>query len=73
MQGVQLGLPIVSSFGPQNIWDYTKETYTFLRIVCGAVQKGIEPKYEFNNEGNVDLTVEIRTTIIMLLLYKLEN
>ncbi len=57
MQGVQLSLPLVSTFGPQNIWDYTKETYAFLRIVCGAVQKRMEPKYEFNNEGDVNLTV----------------
>ena len=52
LQGVQLGLPLVSQLGPQNIWDYTKETFKFLKLVCGAVQKGQKPTYEFNNNGD---------------------
>jgi len=57
LQGVQLGLPLASQLGPQNIWDYTKETFNFLKLVCGAVQKGEKPSYEFNNNG--DATVHI--------------
>jgi len=57
MQGVQLGLPMLSAFGPQNIWDYTKDTFGFLKTVCESVQKGVEPKYTFNNEGDVDLHI----------------
>lgn len=57
MQSVQLGLPLFSTLGPQNIWDYTRETFNFLKIVCGAVQKGEEPKYEFNDKGDVNLKI----------------
>lgn len=57
MQGVQLVLPIFSTFGPQNIWDYTKGTFGFLKTVCESVQKEIEPKYSFNNKGDVDLHI----------------
>ena len=52
LSGVQMALPFVSSFGPQNIWDFTKDSFNFLKLVCGAVQKGEKPRYEFNNEGS---------------------
>ncbi|WP_283132288.1 fructose 1,6-bisphosphatase [Enterovibrio norvegicus] len=57
LQGVQLGLPLISAYGPQNIWDATKDTFGFLKTVCTAVQEGKTPSYEFNNEG--DATVRI--------------
>lgn len=57
LQGVQLGLPLVSSYGPQNIWDLTKDTFSFLKTVCGAVKEGKEPHYEFNNNGDVSLSL----------------
>lgn len=59
LQGVQLGLPLVSSFGPNNIWDLTKDTFAFLKTVCGAVQQGKEPTYQFNNENDGTLNVQI--------------
>lgn len=57
LQGVQLSLPVISHLGPQNIWDYTKETFNFLKLVCGAVQKGEKPTYEFNNEGDANVHI----------------
>jgi len=57
LQGVQLGLPLVSSLGPQNIWDLTKDSFSLLKTVCGAVQSGKEPTYQFNNDGDVDLKI----------------
>ncbi len=53
LQGVQLGLPLVGQLGPQNIWDYTKESFNFLKLVCAVVQKGDKPTYEFKNNGDV--------------------
>lgn len=53
LQGVQLGLPLVSNLGPQNIWDLTKDSFTMLKTVCGAVKEGKQPTYEFNNHGDV--------------------
>lgn len=60
LSGVQIALPFASSFGPQNLWDYTKDSFSFLKLVCGAVQKGEKPTYEFNNDG--DATVQIGDT-----------
>jgi hypothetical protein len=57
LQGVQLGLPLVSTLGPQNIWGLTKDTFSLLKTVCGAVQAGKTPTYEFNNEGDVNLRI----------------
>ena len=57
LQGVQLGLPLVSNIGPLNIWHLTKDTFSMLKTVCGAVQSGNEPTYEFNNEGDVQFHV----------------
>src|SRR3990167_7787755 len=55
LQGVQLGLPLISNLGPQNLWDLTTETFGFLKTVCAAVQQGKEPTYEFNNSSDVHL------------------
>lgn len=60
LQATQLGLPLVSAYGPQNVWEATKDTFNFLKTVCGAVQKGEQPAYEFNNQG--DATVRIGDT-----------
>lgn len=57
LQGVQLGLPLFTSYGPQNIWDATKDTFNFLKTVCGAVQRGETPTYEFNNDGDASVRV----------------
>jgi len=57
LQGVQLGLPLVSNLGPQNVWDLTKDTFGFLKTVCGAVQQGKEPVYKFDNDGDVHLQI----------------
>lgn len=57
LSGVQMALPFVSSFGPQNIWDFTKDSFNFLKLVCGSVQKGEKPTYEFSNDGDVNVHV----------------
>ncbi|MFA6011530.1 MAG: fructose 1,6-bisphosphatase [Desulfobacteraceae bacterium] len=53
LSGVQLILPFAGSLGPQNIWDYTKDTFAFLKLVCSSVQNEERPTYQFNNNGNV--------------------
>ncbi len=45
--GVQLVLPLASALGPQNVWEYTKETFKFLKLVCTATRSGEKPLYEF--------------------------
>lgn len=34
LAGAQLVLPFVGSLGPQNIWEYTKESFKFLKLIC---------------------------------------
>ncbi|MBT1076977.1 hypothetical protein [Geobacter grbiciae] len=57
LSGIQLGLPFVSSFGPQNFWEYTKDSFSFLKNVCTAVQKNEKPTYEFNNQGDASVHI----------------
>lgn len=53
----QYVLPIISSLEPNTIWQHTKNTFDFLKIVCNAVQKGTKPSYHFENAG--DVTVQV--------------
>ena len=57
IQGVQLSLPFISSAGPQNIWELTKQSFEFLKLACKSVQEGKELKYEFNNEGDANVHI----------------
>ncbi len=57
LHGVQLGLPLVSSLGPQNIWDLTRDSFNMLKLVCEGVRGGEVPKYQFNNGGNVNVSI----------------
>ncbi len=34
LAGTQLALPLLGELGPQNLWEYTKETFNFLRLIC---------------------------------------
>lgn len=56
----QLTLPFISSLGPQTIWDYTKFSFEFLKLIYTAAQKGEQPTYEFHD--NKDFTVHIGDT-----------
>lgn len=51
IQGTQLSLPMFTALGPQNIWDYTRETFNFLKIICNAVQNNKQPQYTFKSDG----------------------
>ena len=61
LTGAQLTLPFIGTLGPQNVWEYTKDTFNFLKVVCGAVQKGEKPQYVFQNNG--DVTVKTGNTV----------
>lgn len=53
----QFGIPFVSALGPDNIWEFTKNSFDFLKVVCGAVQKNEKPTYEFNNKGDASVHI----------------
>jgi hypothetical protein len=57
LQGVQLSLTLAGTLGPQNIWDYTKESFNLLKLVCAGVQKEQKPIYEFKDNGTVNVHV----------------
>jgi len=57
LSGMQLTLPFISSFGPQNLWDYTRDAFSFLTNVCGAVQNNEKPTYTFSNDGDVNVQI----------------
>jgi len=56
----QLTFPFMVSLGPQNVWDYTKESFNFLKLIYSAAQKGAQPTYTFHD--NKDFTVHIGDT-----------
>ena len=60
LSGVRLVFPLISKSGPQNVWEYTKETFKFLKLVCTAMHSGEKFTYEFNN--NKDFTVNTGDT-----------
>lgn len=53
----QLTLPFITSFGPQTIWDYTRESFNFLKLIFTSAQEGQQPQYNFHD--NNDFTVHI--------------
>lgn len=53
VSSLQFAMPFVTSLGPDNIWDFTKNTFDFLKIVCESVQKDQKPTYAFHNNGDV--------------------
>lgn len=56
----QLTLPFMTSFGPKNVWEYTKESFNFLKLIYTAAQNNKQPTYSF--QGNHDFTVHIGDT-----------
>ena len=50
----------MTSLGPQSVWDYTKESFNFLKLIFSAAQKGQQPTYSFHD--NQKFTVQIGDT-----------
>lgn len=59
----QVALPFMGTFGPSGIWEYTKQTYEFLKLVFEAMKSGIQPQYSFTGHDNSILTVNTGTVI----------
>jgi hypothetical protein len=55
LAGVQLTLPLVGILGPQNIWEYTKETFSFLKLICSDSSESDGPKIEIKDSQNVSV------------------
>ncbi len=57
LQGIEVGLPLVGTLGPQNIWDYTKESFNLLKLVCSGIQKEQKVTYVVKDNYNVNVHV----------------
>ncbi len=55
--GVQLALPLASTLGPQNLWDYTKETFNFLKLICSFKEGEHLPKIDIRDSQNVSVRI----------------
>lgn len=57
LYGVQLALPFISDLGLRNLWEYTKETFNFLKLVFATKDSGMKPKIEISKSQNVTVHV----------------
>lgn len=56
LAGAQLAMPFLTAYGPQNIWDYTRETFNFLKLIYKSNKAGEKPTYTFNDESVTVIT-----------------
>lgn len=52
LTGVQTTFPFIGLLGPKGIWDYTKSTYQFLKIILEALNRKQQPQYSFSGDGS---------------------
>ncbi|ARN75255.1 hypothetical protein [Oceanicoccus sagamiensis] len=50
-QTAQLVLPGVMAYGPDTVWNYTRETWGFLKLIYERAKKGETPSYQTNDNG----------------------
>lgn len=53
LTGVQISFPVLGALGPAGIWEYAKQAYELLKFAYEAVNKGEQPTYQHNGEGNL--------------------
>jgi hypothetical protein len=62
LEGMQLARSMLSGFGPENLWQFTKQAFDFLKLVFTAADNGIKPKYRFKINPEGDFRVHIGDT-----------
>jgi len=55
--GAQLTLPLAGILGPQNIWEFTKETFNFLKLICSGNSENDSPKIEVKDSQHVSVQI----------------
>lgn len=50
-------LPIISAISTNVIWDYTKTTFSFLKLIFPAIKRGEQPRYEFVDNENMNVHI----------------
>lgn len=52
LAGTQLTLPFLGALGPQNLWQYTKDTFHFLKLVCTQKEDSQNIKIDVKDSQN---------------------
>lgn len=52
LAGTQLVLPFLGTLGPQNLWEYTKETFNFLKLICSRKEDTEQVKINVQDSQN---------------------
>ncbi len=55
LDSAQFVLPVVSSFGVNDIWTLTKESWEFLKIIYEFSSGGEKPTYSANDNGTINV------------------
>jgi hypothetical protein len=53
LSGVQLALPLIPVLGPQNVWNYTIQTFNFLKLICSVKADEKKPEIDITNSQHV--------------------
>ncbi|ACL02993.1 conserved hypothetical protein [Desulfatibacillum aliphaticivorans] len=61
LAGTQLALPFLGTLGPQNLWEYTKETFNFLKLICTSHKENPE-NVKIDIQDNQNTIVHIGNT-----------
>ena len=56
LSGIQLTLPLVGALGPQNLWEYTKESFNFLKLLCSVKAAEQKPRIDIQDSENVSVS-----------------
>jgi hypothetical protein len=57
LTGTQLALPFIGSLGPQNLWEFTKETFSFLKLICTHKEDAQNVKIDVRNSQNTNVYI----------------
>lgn len=52
LAGTQLVLPFLGTLGPQNLWEYTKETFNFIKLICSRNEDSEQVKINVQDSQN---------------------
>jgi len=52
LAGAQLVLPFLGTLGPQNLWEYTKESFNFLKLICTHREDDQKVKIDIKDSQN---------------------
>jgi hypothetical protein len=57
LAGAQLILPFLGTLGPQNLWEYPKESFNFLKLICTHKETDQKPKIEVKDNQNTTVHI----------------